>query len=67
MKRSQGDPDETKITRNKFMIEENPCLSQKKIAQTLSLHHDIVKRSIIEEENMRQENLKWVAYTPTVS
>jgi hypothetical protein len=25
------------------MIEENPHLLQKKIAQTLSLHHDIVK------------------------
>jgi plasmid maintenance system antidote protein VapI len=33
------------------MIEENSYLSQKKIAQTLSLHHNIVRRLITEELN----------------
>jgi hypothetical protein len=40
------------------MIEENPYLSQGKIAQTLALHRDTVKRLIIEELNLRPVNFK---------
>jgi hypothetical protein len=49
------------------MIEGNPYLSQKKIAYTLSLHHDIVKRLIPEELNLRRVNFEWVPHTLTSS
>jgi transposase len=44
------------------MIEENPYLSQKKIAQSLSLHHGIVKRLITEELDLRRVNFRWVPH-----
>jgi hypothetical protein len=46
-------------------IEENPYLSQKKIAQTLPLHHDIVKRLITEELRLPRANFKWITHTVT--
>jgi hypothetical protein len=48
-------------------IEENPCLSEKKIAQTLSLRHDVVKRLMMEKLNLRRVNIKWVTHTLTAS
>jgi hypothetical protein len=51
----------------KTMIEEKPYLSQRKIAQTLSLHHNIVKRLITEELNLRRVNFKKVPHTLTAS
>jgi hypothetical protein len=48
------------------MIEENPYISQKKIAQTLSLQHEAVKR-LTPELNLRWVNLKAVPYTFTAS
>jgi transposase len=40
------------------MIEAHPYLLQKKIAQTLCLHHDIMERLITEELNFRWAILK---------
>jgi hypothetical protein len=42
------------------MIKESPYLSQSRMAQTLSLHHDIAKRLITEEVNLRRVNFKRV-------
>jgi hypothetical protein len=47
------------------MVEENPYLSQKQIAQILSLCPDIVKRLIIEELNLRRVKIKWLLHTLT--
>jgi radical SAM superfamily enzyme with C-terminal helix-hairpin-helix motif len=44
------------------MTEVNLYLSQKKITQTLSLHHDILKRLIKEELKLRRINVKWVSH-----
>jgi hypothetical protein len=52
--RRQGDRDATKIAGNTNHTEENPCLSEKKIAQTVSLHHDIMKRLMTEKLNLRR-------------
>jgi hypothetical protein len=49
------------------IIEENPFLSQKKIFQTLSLHHDVMKRLITEELSLWRVNSKWVPHTLTTS
>jgi uncharacterized protein YacL (UPF0231 family) len=49
------------------MAEENPYQSQKKTAQTLSLHHNIVKRWITEELNLRRVKVRWVLHTLTAS
>jgi hypothetical protein len=46
----------------RIMIEENPYLSRKKTAQTLSLHDDIVKRLIAEELNLRRVSLVGYSY-----
>jgi hypothetical protein len=43
--RGQANPDETKMLVIRTMIEENPHLSRKKIAQNLSLHRDIAMRN----------------------
>jgi hypothetical protein len=37
------------------------------LAEALSLHHDIVKRLMMEELNLRQVNFKWVPHTLTAS
>jgi hypothetical protein len=49
------------------MIEENPYLSQKKIAQALFLCQDIVKRLITEDLTLRRINFKWVPHIITAS
>jgi hypothetical protein len=49
------------------VIEENPDLLQKKIAQTLSLHRDIAKRLSTEELNLGRVNFKAVPHTLTTS
>jgi hypothetical protein len=51
----------------RIIIEENPYLSQKKIAQTLFLQYDIVKRLITAELNLQQGNFKCVPHTITTS
>jgi hypothetical protein len=48
------------------MIEENLYFSQK-IGQTLSLHHDIVKKLITGDLDLRWVNLKWILQTLTTS
>jgi hypothetical protein len=49
------------------MIEENQYLSQKEIAQALSLCHDIMKRLITEELNLQRVNFKRVLHTLAAS
>jgi hypothetical protein len=38
-----------------------------KIAQTWSLHHDIVKKLITEELNLQWVNINWIPYTFTTN
>jgi hypothetical protein len=49
------------------MIEENPYRSQKKIAETLSLHHNVAKGLITEELNLQQIKFKRVPHTLTAN
>jgi hypothetical protein len=49
------------------MVEDNPDLSQKKIAQGLPLHRDIVRRLITEELNWRPVNFRWIPHILTTS
>jgi hypothetical protein len=49
------------------MIEANAYLSQRKIAETLFPHYDIVKRLIVKELNLRLVNFKWILHTLTAS
>jgi hypothetical protein len=49
------------------MTEENSYRSQKKIARLSSLHHDVVKRLIKEELNLRRVNFKRAPHTLTAS
>jgi hypothetical protein len=49
------------------MTEENLYLSQKKVAQALSLHHNTVKKLSTAELSLRRVNSKWVPRTLTAS
>jgi hypothetical protein len=49
------------------VIEDNPYISQKKIAQPLSFHYDIMKRLIPEELGLRRANFKWVSHILTAN
>jgi hypothetical protein len=55
----QGDPTKRKFPVTRTIIEENPYLSRKKNAQTLSLHHDVVldglKKKLTENPNPNPE------------
>jgi plasmid maintenance system antidote protein VapI len=45
------------------LIENEGHLSQKKIAQMLSIHHETVKHIVHDDLTMRRVNIKWVLYT----
>jgi hypothetical protein len=60
-------PTKRKLLVIKARIKERSFLSQEKIVQILSLHHDLVKRLITEELNMRRVDLKQVPDALTAS
>jgi hypothetical protein len=63
----QGDPTKRKLLVTRTMIEQNPYLSQKNIAQTLSLHRDTVKILMMEELNLPRIKFKWIPRSLTAS
>jgi predicted XRE-type DNA-binding protein len=62
LSRSGRPRDTGKVGAVRALIESEGNLSQKKIAQTLGVHHETIKHVLRDDLNMRKVNLKWVLH-----